>query len=528
VEEFHMKGKSLKLKFILGTALFGFLAQDSNAMRLTTASQDTYIDFNLLTQIWIRHQDISDESNRANFIDAQSRDDIFIRRWRFRVFGSVNPWFKVNFVLRENDTARDPYDQPFGGTPLSKQRSNKVEIHELDAILGLNKLMELNKDIRLDAHIGYPRIPWGREQSMRVYDNLDLDRTFSTLRLTQLALSDVTGRSTGAYIHAGKTFEKDVGPFKGIHLDMFLGAFSGYKSTKAPWEETQTSYLSTTNDSNAYWNCSPIGSLYNCTLKPTYKSKLRGNVSKNLLYTFRGTFQIGDMEGRPGIFNWLYRDTYLGKRKGLTIGLSYGFQNKISQAGITDTQGIEDTSSNAKSTLGLGSSQIRIPYLLLPNPIQNPQLINNKVDLRSYGIDLAVHYKNISFVTEYTEVDFKNVAVDPANLNRKETFKNKGYYFKLGYTYIPANKVNLFEPYISYSVYNPDIKKVGNNYYGDFVVLSSTQNPGGVGKIKTTGIGINYYYKDERFRWTLEYTKNKESNYEIKNDAVTLMFQFIF
>lgn len=523
-----MRKIGLKSTIILGSAILGIFTQDSNAMRLTTSSQDTYMDFNLLTQIWIRHQDLSDDQNRANFINAQNKDDIFIRRWRFRVFGSVNPWFKVNFVLRENDTSRDPYDQPFGGTPLSKQRSNKVEIHELDAIFGLNKLMEMNKTVRFDVHLGYPRIPFGREQSMRVYDNIDLDRTFSTLRLTQLSLSDVTGRSTGGYVHVGKTIEKDIGSFKGLHLDLFLGAFTGYSSTKAPWEETQTSYLSTTNDSNAYWSCTPIGSMFNCTLKPQYKSQLRGNPTNSLLYTIRGTFQIGDMEGRPEIFNWLYRETYLGKRKGLTIGINYGFQNKISQDRITDTQGIEDTSSNAKGTLGLGSSQIRIPYLLLPNPIQNPQLIGNKVDMRSYGIDLGFHYNNLSFNTEYLEVDFKNVAVDPTNLARKETFKNKGYYFKPGYIFIPENKTNLFEPYISYSVYNPDIKKVGTNYYGDFVVLSSTQNPGGVGKIKTTGIGFNYYYKDERFRWTLEYTKNKESNYDIKNDAVTLMFQFIF
>ena len=105
-----MKNKKVMGAFLLTAVLF--TPDLSHAIRLSGTSEDQYVDINFLMQIWFRQQDISNE-NRPNFVNASDRSDIFFRRVRLRFGGSVNPWFKFNFVLRDNDFGRDPYDAPF-------------------------------------------------------------------------------------------------------------------------------------------------------------------------------------------------------------------------------------------------------------------------------------------------------------------------------------------------------------------------------------------------------------------------------
>ncbi|MGB9874296.1 MAG: porin, partial [Hydrogenobacter sp.] len=109
------------------------------------------------------------------------------------------------------------------------------------------------------------------------------------------------------------------------------------------------------------------------------------------------------------------------------------------------------------------------------------------------------------------------------------SIKNDFWLVKAGYMINP-NAVHKFEPYISYSEYKPQIVQVGSGanarLYGDATNFVGANQP--LGKIKQVGIGINYYYKSENFRWTLEYTRFDEQRNKINNDAVTLQFQWIF
>ncbi|MFN3472014.1 MAG: porin [Aquificaceae bacterium] len=488
-----MKNKKVIGVFMIAAALF--TPEFSHAIRLSGASEDQYLDINFLMQIWFRQQDISSQ-NRPNFINASSRSDIFFRRVRLRFGGSVNPWFKFNFVLRDNDFGRDPYDAPFGGQPThTKRQSNRNTgtIHELDAILVPSVMADM-KDITLDLHLGYPRVPLGREQFQRAYDNLDLDRTNATLRWTHLTVGDVTGRAFGGYVHI-RGSSKGQGYSK-ITVDGFLGLFGGFKNVRNPWDETILS--SPTCGSLSAAECI---------------SRARGNSSNSPLVTLRGVVSFGDPEGRPAVYSWLYRDTYLAKRRGVTIGVSYAFQNNIDQHIITDTQGLSPGVPNN----GAGTVHVRIPYLLLPNPLTPLAniLLDNKVNMKSYGVDFAWHHGPVSFVSELGQVKFdKLVLVDGSNPYYNQSIKNEFWLVKGGYMVNPQSK-HKFEPYISYSEYKPQIVRVGSSFYGDATnFIAPNTGPTGpksyLGKIKQLGVGINYYYINENFRWTLEYTKLDE------------------
>ncbi len=513
-----MKNKKVVGAFLLTAVLF--TPDLSHAIRLSGASEEQYMDINLLMQVWFRQQDISSE-NRPNFINASDRTDVFFRRVRLRFGGSVNPWFKFNFVLRDNDFGRDPYDAPFGGQPThAKRQSNRNTgtIHELDVILVPSAMTDM-KGITLDLHLGYPRVPLGREQFQRAYDNIDLDRTNATLRWAHLTIGDVTGRAFGGYAHIrasgrGQGYSK-------ITVDGFLGLFGGFKNVRNPWDETVVTNLS----------CGAI-SPAECI------SRARGNSSNSPLITLRGTVSFGDPEGRPAIYNWLYRDTYLGKRKGVTVGVSYAFQNNIDQHIITDTQGISPGfRNNGQPENGAGTVNVRIPYLLLPNPLTTLAnvLLDNKVDMKFYGVDFAWHHGPISFVAELGQVKFDNLLLTDSanNTYPNRSIKNDFWLVKAGYMINPQSK-HKFEPYVSYSEYKPQIVKVGSGsatrFYGDATnfIRENNSPTSYLGKIKQLGVGINYYYINENFRWTLEYTKLDEGNVKIKNDAITLQFQWIF
>ncbi|RME11497.1 MAG: porin, partial [Aquificota bacterium] len=216
--------------------------------------------------------------------------------------------------------------------------------------------------------------------------------------------------------------------------------------------------------------------------------------------------------------------------------------NKINQHIITDTQGISPGFlGNGSPQNGAGTVNVRIPYLLLPNPLSAPTstiantLLDNKVDMKFYGTDFAWHHGPVSFVAELGQVKFnKLVLLDGANnLYPNRSIKNDFWLVKAGYMLNPKSR-HKFEPYVSYSEYKPQIVQVGTGanarFYGDATnfVGPNASATGNLGKIKQIGLGVNYYFINENFRWTLEYTKFDEQRNSIKNDAVTLQFQWIF
>ncbi len=511
-----------------------FTPETSHAIRVWSASTQQFLDINFLIETWFRYQKI-DDKNRPNFIKApKSNFDTSFRRIRLRMGGSYNKWFKFNFVVRLNNTGRDAYIAPFGGQPQGYLRQGGLlggrnfALHELDLKFILSQMFDAKGWI-IDAHLGFPRIPLGREQYGRTgFDNLESDRTFATLRWTHLTVANVTGRAYGGFIHVRKG-NKAKG-FKKITWDGFVGVFDGFKGIEQPWDETARVGNTGTVDPA----CTSGTAFAKCL------SQLRSNSKDSFLYTFRTTLMLGKPEGKPKGYNWLYRDTYLGKRKGVTLGLSYAMQNDIDQELITDVQGpAPGVKGNGALQPGAGSVQVRVPYMILPNPFaQFSNVANHPVDMRMYGADLAVHYGPLTLIGEVGQHQFKGVWLSSSKPS--ETFKNKWFIAKAAWLINPGS-VHLWEPYVSYYVWNPDIKEApcsGGNVcaYGDAANFikknkwpSNAADKATLGKIKVTSVGINYWYdRAKLLGWTLEYQKYDEERNKIDNDAITLQFRFVF
>ncbi len=486
----------------------------SHAIRVWSPSTQQFLDINFLIQTWIRHQQISDE-NRPNFIEAPNTTDVSFRRIRFRLGGSYNKWFKFNFVMRLNNAGRDAYIAPFGGQPAGYLRQGELlggrnfALHELDLRFALHELFGTEGWI-IDAHLGFPRLPLGREQFGRTgFDNLESDRTFATLRWTHLTVANVTGRAYGGYIHVRKG-NKGKG-FGRITWDGFFGIFDGFKGIEQPWDETV----------RAGSGSCPAPCL----------SQLRSNSTDSFLYVLRTTLMFGQPEGKPKGLNWLYRDTYIGKRKGITIGLSFAMQNDIDQELISDTQGpAPGLSGPGSPTPGAGSVQVRVPYMILPNPVQTEEVRNNPVDMQMYGADLAIHYGPVTLILEAGQHMFKDVWLSSSNPS--EDFKNKWFIAKAAYAINPKS-VTVFEPYASYYIWDPEIKEVGGKAYGDAANFikgnAAGKNGATLGRIAVTSLGVNIWYtKAKLLGWTIEYQMIDEERNEIDNNAFTVQFRFVF
>ncbi len=508
----------------LGAAAL-FTPETSHAIRVWSASTQQFLDINFLIQTWFRYQKISKE-NRPNFVEAPSNNfDVSFRRIRVRMGGSYNKWFKFNFVFRLNNTGRDAYIAPFGGQPPGYLRQGGLlggrnfALHELDLKFAIHEMFDAKGWI-IDAHLGFPRLPLGREQYGRTgFDNLESDRTFATLRWTHLTVANVTGRAYGGYIHVRKG-NKAKG-FRKITWDGFVGVFDGFKGIEQPWDETVRGLDTTATYGTINVNCTAA-----CL------SQLRSNSTDSFLYTFRTTLMLGKPEGKPKGLNWLYRDTYLGKRKGITLGFSFAMQNDIDQELITDTQGpAPGLRGNGNPLPGAGSVQVRVPYMILPNPVVNENVRNNPVDMQMYGADLAIHYGPLTLIGEIGQHQFKGVWLDSNNTD--VDFKNKWFIAKAAWVLNPGS-VHLWEPYISYYIWDPDIKEDSSGRaYGDAAnfIRGNTNGKDGatLGKIKVTSIGINYWYdRAKLFGWTFEYQKYDEERNEIDNDAFTIQFRFVF
>lgn len=523
----------MKRSTLVAGALAGTVAllssEPAHAIRVWSPSTQQFLDINFLIQTWIRYQQISDE-NRPNFIEAPDTTDVSFRRIRFRLGGSMNKWFKFNFVMRLNNAGRDAYVAPFGGQPQGYLRQGGLlggrnfALHELDLRFALHELFGTEGWI-IDAHLGFPRLPLGREQFGRTgFDNLESDRTFATLRWTHLTVANVTGRAYGGYIHVRKG-NKAKG-FRRITWDGFFGIFDGFKGIEQPWDETVRGTNVNHPSVDPVCNTNP-GDFARCL------SQLRSNSTDSFLYVLRTTLMFGQPEGKPKGLNWLYRDTYIGKRKGITIGLSFAMQNDIDQELITDVQGPAPGVTGAGTLIpGAGSVQVRVPYMVLPNPFQNfSNVANNPVDMQMYGADLAIHYGPFLLILEAGQHMFKDVWLHSSMPS--EDFKNRWFIAKTAYAINPKS-TTVFEPYASYYIWDPEIKEDPNGRaYGDAANFIRGNRAGKdratLGRIAVTSIGVNIWYtRAKLFGWTIEYQMIDEERNEIDNNAFTVQFRFVF
>ena len=525
-----MKGKKTILAGAALSSLALFAPDTSHAIRVWSASTQHFLDINFLIQTWIRYQQLSDE-NRPNFVKApESNIDTSFRRIRFRLGGTYNKWFKFNFVMRLNNTGRESYIAPLGGQPAGYLRQGGLlggrnfALHELDLKFDISKMIGA-EGVIIDAHLGFPRLPLGREQYGRTgFDNLESDRTFATLRWTHLTVANVTGRAYGGYIHLRKS-TKSKGMRK-FTFDIFGGVFDGFKGIDQPWDLTITDFSASSGMKcpNSFAQC---------------LSQLRGNSTDSFLYIARMTFMLGKPEGKPKGLNWLYRDTYLGKRKGITLGFSYATQTGIDQELITDVQGpAPGVKGNGQAGNGFGTVQVRVPYLILPNPLANKtvynNVVNNPVDMQMYGADLAIHYGPVTLIGEYGQNKFTGLWLGTSNTD--ESITNTWIIAKAAYAINPRSN-HLIEPYVSYYIWDPEIKEAqcGSNTcaYGDaanFIKGNVNGKDGAtLGKLQVTSVGFNYWYTPAKLLgWTFEYQTIDEERNDIKNDSFTVQFRFVF
>ncbi len=522
-----MAGKRLLSAGAALGALALFSSEPAHSIRVWSASTQHFLDINFLIQTWIRYQQLSKE-NRPNFVNApESNIDTSFRRIRFRLGGTYNKYFKFNFVMRLNNTGREAYIAPFGGQPAGYLRQGELlggrnfALHELDLRFAIHEMLGMEGWI-VDAHLGFPRLPLGREQFGRTgFDNLESDRTFATLRWTHLTVANVTGRAYGGYIHIRKG-NKAKG-FRRVTFDLFGGVFDGFKGIDQPWDMTIS------NKAGPPPNPKCPNNFAQCL------SQMRGNSTDSFLYIARLTFMLGKPEGKPKGLNWLYRDTYLGKRKGVTLGASFATQSGIDQELITDVQGpAPGVKGNGDLANGFGTVQVRVPYLILPNPLASQtnfdNIVNNKVNMQMYGADLAIHYGPLTLIGEYGQNKFTGLWLGSSAPD--ESITNTWTIVKAAFAINPRSN-HLIEPYASYYIWDPEIKDIGGNAYGDaanFIKPSNqSRDQATLGALSVTSIGFNYWYTPAKlFGWTFEYQMIDEERNDIKNDAFTVQFRFVF
>lgn len=501
---------------ILFGGLASMLAAPAQAVMVyKNPEKGQHLNIMTLVQTHFRYQEVND-SDRPNFVDGDDSFDTSFRRIRLRLNGGVTPWFKFNWVMRLNRSGQEAFLTPFGGSPSSFDRQNgrfgdEFNLHELDLIFALDKMFDTGNSI-WDAHLGFPRVPLGREQyAASGFSEFASDRQFSTLRWTHLTVGDVTGRSLGGFIHTRQHLIENQG-YRKTTLDLFGGVFDGFKGVEQPFDETVRGFDGTQPS-------------------PSDIFAVRGTGSDDPLFTLRAALALGDPEGKPKGYHWLYSDTKLGRRHGLTLGASFATQSDIDQELLTDTQGPLPGFPND----GAGSAQTRVPFLFLPNPFANPAVIGNGVDMTYYSFDFGWHHGPYTLIGEFGRVKFDDVLIGdsladngPAGVHNNlsgHELENDYFIAKAAYAY-NAGGGHVFEPFVTWSRWDPDTVTLtnpsgGTRTFGDGPVAGQD-----LGRIDTTEVGVAYWYKNSAFGAGLSYQFNKEENNDFDNDALVVNFRF--
>ncbi len=200
------------------------------------------------------------------------------------------------------------------------------------------------------------------------------------------------------------------------------------------------------------------------------------------LWSARVALSIGDPEMKK--YKMGYKQTYFGKRHGVTIGLNFAHQG-------------EGTDRKARKYNSSGTL------------IRDAKFDKNEM----YGIDILANWGPVDLAGEYDILkrDWSNGQVGSFS---GKSYTDKVWIVKAGYLYKLPNG-QFIQPTVSYSVFDPDSN--GNSIYG---------------KKKNTwwDVGINWYIKKQRAKLILHYSSGKVENYSGSKDAkasyVGLGFQF--
>jgi hypothetical protein len=183
------------------------------------------------------------------------------------------------------------------------------------------------------------------------------------------------------------------------------------------------------------------------------------------LWSARVAVSIGDPEMKK--YKLGYKQTYFGKRNGVTVGFNYGYQGE----GVDRTKSSKEFDSN-----------------------------------KMYGIDILANYGPVDLFGEYDIL--KRDWADGTDYSDKVWTVKAAYNFKL------ANG-QIVQPAVAYGVFDPDSN--GNSIYGKK-------------KNTIWDVGVNWYIQKQRAKVILHYTSGKVENYSGTEDAkssyIGLGFQF--
>lgn len=186
-----------------------------------------------------------------------------------------------------------------------------------------------------------------------------------------------------------------------------------------------------------------------------------------------------------------YKGTYLGKKKVLTIGAGYQFENDVA---------FEDTTPSAQS---------------------------GSIDFSAWTVDLYFEYPfeeigTFTFSTAYVDYDLENARNKGANpdLQTGGPYGEKdGYYVKVGYM-LPQIPLQFFARYEDWSLAE----------YG--TVGSDTTNSIPYQDINWYGFGLHYYFRGQELKLSLEYNTtdfDKEiANVDEDFNTITTQLQVMF
>ncbi len=383
------------------------------------------LTFFQMVQLWTIYGLKYDIPGEKNLKDNKA--DIYIRRGRFGFKGSIKKSLNFKIAFAYDNFGRDdlnPNDGARGSIKIDESRYSKIEVQ--DAYFLWKAYPEL-----INFSIGYFRPQVGRENITSGFSVITLEKGLPNSYVRRHIIGKpITGKGNAST--NGRIFNLTMG---GLLL-------------------------------KKYWSLN-----YNLSIGDDQNYTDKSNWSP--LVAARVAVSLGDPEMKK--YKLGYKQTYFGKRKGVTLSLNYAHQG----------EGIDRA--------------------------KNKKFDKNEL----YGVDILANYGPVDFVAEY-DVLKRDWANNLGSYTDKVWEVRAGYLIKIGKQFI--------EPVVSYEKFKPDSN--GNSIYGK---KENTRYD----------IGINWYINKQKLKVSLHYAYGEVKNYsntnvtppvtgKVKAGYIGLGLQFIF
>ncbi len=370
----------------------------------------------LMGQIWGVYGTNVEIPGQTNL--KENKGDIYIRRGRFGFKGHLMKNLSWKIWFAHDNLGRDdlnPVDAARGAVKTGGLNYSKFEVWDAYFTWAVDKQFA-------NISLGYFRPQIGKESITSGFAVLSFEKGLPNFYVRRHIIGKPDAGSTG---------------FSSANGRIFLVNWGGlYKSSG--W--------------SLNWNLG-VGDNQNYTDKSNWSP----------LWSARVALSIGDPEMKK--YKLGYKQTYFGKRNGVTIGLNYGHQG----------EGIDRKKSNK-------------------------QFDKNEI----YGIDILANYGPVDLFGEYDIL--KRDWSDGTDYSDKVWTVKAAYSFKL-----PNGQI--LQPAVAYGVFDPDSN--GNSIYGKK-------------KNTIWDVGVNWYIQKQRAKLILHYASGKVENYSGTQDAKSSYLGFGF